>query len=148
MEILINNNTDFLIDEKRYELIEKSIKTGLSYLGYGLDYEISISIVDKDEIKALNKTYRDKDSVTDVLSFPLFERDNILDSGMLGDIVICQEKIKEQAKEYNHSETREFIYLLIHSLLHLLGYDHIDEEEKKIMRLKEKEIMAKLGIFK
>lgn len=149
MEILIDNQNNLIeLDEKFEEQIQNAIKTSLEHLGYGLNYEISISIVNEEEIRKLNKEYRNNDSVTDVLSFPLFEREDIPEEGMLGDIIICVERVKEQAEDFNHSEERELIYLTVHSLLHLLGYDHIEEDDKLEMRTKEKEIMKKLGIFK
>lgn len=149
MEILINNQNESLkLDEKSEKQIEKAIEVALEHLDYGNDYEISISIVDEDEIQHLNKEYRGVDKVTDVLSFPLYEKDDIPDFGMLGDIVICSKRVLEQAKEFNHSNERELVYLTVHSLLHLLGYDHIEEEDLLIMRNHEKEIMKKLGIFK
>lgn len=149
MEILIDNQNNLIeLNQKFEEQIQKAIEVSLDHLGYGLNYEISISIVNEEEIKNLNREYRNNDTITDVLSFPLFERDDIPEEGMLGDIVICVERVKEQAKDFNHSEERELIYLTVHSLLHLLGYDHIESEDKLEMRTKEKEIMQKLGIFK
>lgn len=149
MEILINNQNNKLKIEKKFEeKIKKALKTSLNHLDYGDDYEISISVVDEEEIRQLNKEYRGVDSITDVLSFPLFERDEIPSEGMLGDIVICSKRVVEQAEEFGHSQEREFVYLTVHSLLHLLGYDHIEEDERTEMRNKEKEIMKKLGIFK
>lgn len=149
MEILIENLTNNIeINAETFNDIEKSIKTALNYLGYGENYEISISIVDEEEIKSLNLEYRGKDSVTDVLSFPLFEKNQIPKGGMLGDIVICEQRVLEQADELGHSYQRELVYLTIHSLLHLLGYDHESLDEKVEMRTKEKEIMKLLGIFK
>lgn len=119
---------------------------------------LSVSFVSEDRIRELNRSYRSKDSVTDVLSFPMYSgveeiRDRIaMDEDMddfeisLGDVVICREKIVSQAEEYGHSQTRELIYLFVHSLLHLLGYDHMDEEEKDSMRGREEEIMEKIGL--
>ena len=104
--------------------------------------------MDKEEIKNLNRDYRGVDSVTDVLSFPLFERYEIPEFGMLGDIVICSDKVLEQAEEFGHSYERELLYLTVHSTLHILGYDHIEEEDKKEMRKIEKEVMRILGVFK
>lgn len=149
MEILIDNQNNLIeLNQDFEEMISKGLKATLQHLGYGLDYEISISVVDQEQIRELNRDYRNTDSVTDVLSFPLFEKGEIPDSGMLGDIVICVERVREQAEEFGHSEEREFVYLTVHSLLHLLGYDHMEEEEKIEMRALEKEIMKKLGIFK
>ncbi|WP_103981281.1 rRNA maturation RNase YbeY [Helcococcus massiliensis] len=149
MDILINNeNEDIKISDSMLKKIEEALETALDLAGYGQDYEISISVVSPEEIRILNRDYRSVDKETDVLSFPLFERGQIPSSGMLGDIVISSQRVKEQAKEFNHSEEREFIYLSIHSLLHLLGYDHIEDDDRLEMRSKEKEIMKKLGIFK
>lgn len=111
-----------------------------------LRLSVSVSFVDKDEIRALNKQYRGKNAVTDVLSFPQFEKKELsrlaLPEIELGDVVICMDKIKEQAEEFGHSEERESMYLFTHSMLHLLGYDHMNEKDKKLMRAKEEKIMA------
>ena len=111
--------------------------------------EISVTFVDMDEIHQLNRDYREVDSPTDVLSFPQFDDLNDLPEDgeiALGDVVICKEKAEEQAEEFGHSFEREIIYLFVHSVLHLLGYDHMDEDEKKIMRRREEEVMTELGI--
>ena len=111
--------------------------------------EISVTFVDMEEIHQLNRDYREVDSPTDVLSFPQFDDLNDLpEEGeiALGDVVICKEKAEEQAEEFGHSFEREIIYLFVHSVLHLLGYDHMDEDEKKIMRRREEEVMTELGI--
>lgn len=147
MNLLITNNTNENIDmnDKLYDVV----KAVLDNEGLSMDYEVSITFVDKDEIHKLNREYRKVDRPTDVLSFPMNEEFLIegVDS-MLGDIVICMDIAKDQAKEYGHSLDREIMYLTCHSMLHLLGYDHIDEDDKKIMRGKEKEVMKKLGVFK
>lgn len=147
MNLLITNNTNENIDmnDKLYDVI----KAVLDNEGLSMDYEVSITFVDKDEIHKLNREYRKVDRPTDVLSFPINEEFLIegVDS-MLGDIVICMDIAKDQAKEYGHSLDREIMYLICHSMLHLLGYDHIEEDDKKIMRGKEKEVMKKLGVFK
>ena len=111
--------------------------------------EISVTFVEAEEIRELNRDYRDNDKVTDVLSFPQFDDLNdIPDFGeiCLGDVVICKERAQEQAEEFGHSFEREIIYLFTHSILHLLGYDHMEEEDKKVMRAREEEVMAELGI--
>lgn len=147
MNLLITNNTNENIDmnDKLYDVV----KSVLDNEGLSMDYEVSITFVDKDEIHKLNREYRKVDRPTDVLSFPMNEEFLIegVDS-MLGDIVICMDIAKDQAKEYGHSLDREIMYLTCHSMLHLLGYDHIEEDDKKIMRGKEKEVMKKLGVFK
>ena len=111
--------------------------------------EISVTFVDMEEIHQLNLDYRGVDSPTDVLSFPQFDDLNDLPEDgeiALGDVVICKQKAEEQAKEFGHSFEREIMYLFVHSVLHLLGYDHMDEDEKKIMRRREEEVMTELGI--
>lgn len=147
MNLLITNNTNENIDmnDKLYDVV----KAVLDNEGLSMDYEVSITFVDKDEIHKLNREYRKVDRPTDVLSFPINEEFLIegVDS-MLGDIVICMDIAKDQAKEYGHSLDRETMYLTCHSMLHLLGYDHIEEDDKKIMRGKEKEVMKNLGVFK
>lgn len=111
--------------------------------------EISLSFVSKEEIHSLNKLYRNVDNHTDVLSFPLVEDFDDLDGDedvLLGDVVICPEKAYEQAEEYGHSRERELVYLFVHSVLHLLGYDHMDEEEKAQMRAFEEKVMTALEL--
>ena len=114
--------------------------------------EISVTFVDMDEIHQLNREYREVDRPTDVLSFPQFYdlEEEIPEVGeiCLGDVVICKEKAEEQAAEFGHSFEREIIYLFVHSVLHLLGYDHMEEDEKACMRAREEQIMEHLGVFR
>ncbi|NLK72197.1 MAG: rRNA maturation RNase YbeY [Clostridiales bacterium] len=111
--------------------------------------EISVSFVTNEEIKELNTMYRNKNTVTDVLSFPQFENAEQINGDesiiCLGDVVISLEKAKEQALDFGHSNEREIIYLIVHSIFHLLGYDHM-EEEKAIMREKEEKVMSKIRL--
>lgn len=149
MEILYNNRQDQIeITDSNKKLIMKAIKECLAFEKKSNNYEISISFVTNEEIKKLNNEYRNIDKETDVLSFPMdddeFEDDRI----MLGDIVISTHKIIEQANNFGHTVEREMIFLIVHSMLHLLGYDHIEEEERKIMRTKEREIMNLLKIYR
>ena len=107
--------------------------------------EISVTFVSPEEIQEINRQFRDIDKVTDVLSFPQFEDfEDLPEFGeiALGDVVICTERVKEQAAEFGHSLEREIVYLFVHSICHLLGYDHMEEDEKKVMRGREEEIMA------
>ena len=113
--------------------------------------EISVTFVDNDEIRRLNAQYRDKDTPTDVLSFPMGcdgEYDTNLDTGakILGDVVISVEKAMEQAELYGHGLDREVGYLTVHSVLHLLGYDHMEPLEKVHMREREENVMRQLGL--
>ncbi len=115
------------------------------------DVELSVSFVSKDEIQSLNLDYRQKDSYTDVLSFPLLELDEIKDSQtpiLLGDVVICPDVAKVQAENIGNSFKDEVDYLFIHSIFHLLGFDHIDEDDKVKMREKEKEALKRLEYIK
>ena len=118
--------------------------------------EVSVTFASLDEIHEINREYREVDSPTDVLSFPQYERedidfyrenpDEVPDILELGDVVICKEKAEMQSVEFGHSFEREIIYLFTHSILHLLGYDHMEEDEKACMRKREEEIMQYLGI--
>lgn len=114
------------------------------------NFEISISFVDNEQIKELNSNFRNKDAVTDVLSFPMIDDfDDIIETdipNLLGDIVISFPKAEEQAKEYNHSLLREICFLVCHSMLHLLGYDHMEEDDRVVMEEKQKYILDSLGI--
>lgn len=142
-----NRQEDFQIDDELTSDIKKSIRICLLQELNDDNYEISLSFVSEAEIRKLNSDYRDKDSVTDVLSFPL-DDDFAIQTNLLGDIIICCKRAIEQAKEYNHSIKREIVYLVVHSMFHLLGYDHIDESDRIIMRNKEKSALKEIGIYK
>lgn len=109
---------------------------------------LNIVIVDNNEIQRINKEYRNKDTVTDVISFAFEEVNDIVydDIRFLGEIYISYERCSYQAKEYGHSVRRELCYLAVHGLLHLLGYDHMNEEDKKVMRTLEEEILNEYDI--
>ena len=116
--------------------------------------ELGVTVVDDSEILELNREYREKDSVTDVLSFPQFDGhadllEDLLDDEaetLIGDVVICYEQAERQAKEYGTGLTREMLYLFVHSVMHLFGYDHMDEEEKAVMRTREEEVLSAIGV--
>lgn len=162
MSILFEENTKVDFDFDYNEVATKVVLEALSHEGFNKDAQISITIVDSDEIKAINKEFRNIDKPTDVLSFPLIDfsidhnyeiSEDSLDcidpeNGeiMLGDIVLCIDKIKSQALEYNHSVLREYAFLIAHSMLHLLGYDHMLENEAKDMERRQEEILMSLGI--
>lgn len=116
---------------------------------------ISITLTTPEHIHEINKQYRNVDRETDVLSFPIFEKQELDDKirnqdfeyeDVLGDIVISIKKVNEQAEEYGHSFEREFSYMIVHGFYHLMGYDHIEEKDKVIMRPKEEKILNILGI--
>lgn len=141
-------------DAQTKNLIRKAVRTTLRSEKFPEDAEVSVTLTDNEEIHVLNREYRGVDRPTDVLSFPMAEDDdNIGDYDMdknavlLGDIVISVEKIEEQAKEYMHSFERELAYLVIHSTLHLLGYDHeTGEEDEKEMTEKQDKIIESMGL--
>lgn len=119
------------------------------------EVDVYITLTNNEEIHKINKEYRDVDRPTDVLSFPMYERDEIAGlkndtddeiEKILGDIIVSIEKVREQAEEYGHSFERELAYLVTHGMLHLLGYDHMIEEEKTVMRKREEEILETLNI--
>lgn len=109
------------------------------------DYYISILITNNESIKEINKEYRKKDTPTDVISFAYNETENIGEIEVIGDIIISYERVLEQAKDYNHSIEREFYYVLVHGLLHILGYDHIENEDRIKMREKEEFYLTKFN---
>ena len=139
-------------------LIRRAIRTALEAEGMDLRCEVDVNLTDDAGIHEVNLTMRGVDSPTDVLSFPMFdltpgelpdEYDADPATGLipLGDMCLSMERVAAQAKEYGHSRSRELAYLVVHSVLHLLGYDHLDEgEEKAKMRGREEEIMALLQL--
>lgn len=147
IEIILSNETEEELKENYESIINIAINKVGEIMELKGDWEVSVSIVNPEEIRMLNSEYREVDEITDVLSFPL-DFDVDVPMKMLGDIVINLEKIKSQALEFNHSEERELSYLTVHSMLHLLGFDHIDEEDRVGMRKKENEIMEELGILR
>ncbi|MEG3042435.1 MAG: rRNA maturation RNase YbeY [Clostridium sp.] len=148
----LSNTIDDIIN---YTLKEEEVE---------IPYEVSIIFVDNETIKEINEDTRGKDNITDVLSFPMLGYDEKLvfkqcyvgyefsqidlNEGnlVLGDIVLSLERAMEQSEEFGHSFTREVCYLIIHSILHLLGYDHMEEDDKNIMRAREEEILEKFKI--
>lgn len=156
--ISLYNEVDSNVDK---EFLDKIYYATLNYFGLKDDFEIEVSVVDEETIKSVNNQTRNIDKVTDVLSFPAinmtfpFDKNNYQDdmdwdSGnvILGEIMLCEKRAKEQAIEYGHSYQRECGYLLLHGLLHLMGFDHIKEEDKKIMRMHEEKILTSLGIVR
>lgn len=152
MNLLLANDTkkDLDLDLIR-ERAEKTIEEVLRVENFTENAEVSLSIVDMETIHRLNKEYRGVDRPTDVLSFPMDEEGYDNEGNpifLLGDIVICLDVAENQAKDFGHSLEREMMYLICHSTLHLLGYDHIEEDDKLEMRSREKEVMKNLGVFK
>lgn len=150
INVLYDNRQDFMeITGENLKAIEEAINVTIQTENAVGDFEVSVSFVTNEEIQELNRMYRNVDKETDVLSFPMDE-DEANEEGyiMLGDVIISTQKIIEQAEEIGHSLQREMLYLTVHSMLHLLGYDHMEDDEKEEMRQREKEIMKKLNLFK
>jgi len=146
------NETDEKISDALPGHIEKAISAVLTYESLSIEGEVSLVFTDDEGIRALNKAYRDKDAVTDVLSFPQYEaiasEKKLPPYVYLGDIVISLSRAREQAITFGHHFEREVIYLIVHSTLHLLGFDHMNDAEKMVMRTHEKAVLKILGIFK
>ena len=144
MEDYIFNTTKEKID---LTILDDVIKFACKHLNIENPL-LNIVIVDNKKIQEINREYRNKDAVTDVISFAFEEVKDVDydDIRFLGEIYISYERCKEQAKDYGHSIKREFCYLAVHGLLHLLGYDHIKEEDKKVMRALEEEILNEYDI--
>ena len=148
MEIYYDDRQDDIkITEEIKNLIEKSIAAVLKVENLDENVEVSVSFVGDEEIRDLNRDYRGVDKSTDVLSFPM-DDEFIIVSRILGDVIINTRRVMEQAKELGHSNERELSYLTVHSILHLLGYDHMEDEDKKEMREREKLAMKELSIYR
>ena len=153
MIISLENDQDIIvIPEKLEQLLSDGLNAVAKLHGLGEKEEVDITIVTDEEIHALNRDYRNVDRSTDVLSFALDE-----DGGepelvggpevhLLGDIIISAETAARQAEEFGHGLEREIVYLAVHGLLHLLGYDHMQEEDKAIMRAKEEEALREIKL--
>ncbi len=149
--IITNNQKAVKIPTGLRMLIRRCCNAVLQMENFDGSAEISVTFVDNEEIRKLNAQYRNKDTATDVLSFPMGENgvyDLNMETGakILGDVVLSMEKAIEQANAYGHSLQREVAYLTAHSVLHLLGYDHIESMERVRMREKEELIMTELGL--
>ena len=154
MKVAIRNNQDkFKVTKELRDLVRLAVATSLDYMDFPKKSEISVMFVDNEEIHALNREYRERDKPTDVLSFPMWEPEDIEEGTyedghavMLGDIILSVEKAHAQAEEYGHSIRRELAFLSVHSTLHLLGYDHeVSEEDEKYMNTKQEEILTRIG---
>lgn len=165
--IYIDNQQNKIEVNKDFEKeLRNTIELGLKMEQVEIPVEVSVIFVDNEQIREINRENRNIDKETDVLSFPMldyenkkvykdmylnFDFDQTYKDGeevVLGDIVLSLEKALEQSKEFNHSFKREASYLVIHSILHLLGYDHMEEDDKKIMRKREEEILNSLNIVR
>ena len=152
MDILELNYLDIEEKEEYKELIGKVLKKCFEEENLeGKNLYVNVVLTDSNNIKNINKEHRGIDEITDVLSFPMYEKSELENiklenEDILGDMVVSVEKVQEQAKEYGHSFERELAYMIVHSFYHLLGYDHMNETDKKEMRQKEEFILEKLNI--
>ncbi len=152
-----------LLDKQTRELMQRCADAAQRTEGVSCPLSVFISVVDDEEIRTINREQRSKDASTDVLSFPTVnypkgktagkcesllreEYDPDTDACALGDIVISMDHVRAQAEEYGHSERRECGYLLTHGLFHLMGYDHMTDEDKPVMRAMEEKSLASIGL--
>ena len=163
--ILIDNRQNKIEVTKELETVIKDvIEYTLCEEKLSIDNEVSVIFIDNEEIKEINKKYRGIDKITDVLSFPMlnypenkvfkevyinykFDQSDLYDEKLvIGDVALSLERAKQQSEEFGHSFIRECAYLTVHSVLHLLGYDHMKEEQKNIMRKREEEILNNFSL--
>lgn len=163
MTVYFEDEADISFDFDPSRQLDQVISFVKEYVGCPYDVEVSVTLVDKPSIQEINAQHRGIDRPTDVLSFPMMEYDEPADFDgpafrstiamspdknelMLGDIVLCSHIVREQAEDYGHSELREFTFLIVHSMLHLFGFDHISESDRILMEEEQREIMKRLGI--
>lgn len=162
MTLHIEYETDIALDLDYHPLIEKVVNASLDYVKCPYEIELNVILSDNAAIQEINNEYRKIDAPTDVLSFPFIEYDEPADFSdledyddnfhpetgelLFGDIIVSVEKVMSQAKEYGHTIERELAFLIAHSMLHLSGYDHMEEEERLTMEQKQSEILNLLGI--
>lgn len=162
MTINIEYESETKLDIPYKEIITAAVEESMDYEGCPYEAEVNVLITDNEDIRQINKEFRNIDSPTDVLSFPMVDYespsnfDHLEDMTndyfspetgelLLGDIVISVDKVMEQAEKYGHSETREMAFLVAHSMLHLFGYDHMEEDERLVMEQKQEEILSRRG---
>lgn len=164
MTLYFEEEGSIKLDLDCQEIAKKVINASLDYVECPYEAEVSLLLTTNDEIHKMNKEFREIDRPTDVLSFPMVDYEepgnfDFLEEAdeyfhpetgelMLGDIVISKEKVIEQAKEYGHSIEREYAFLIAHSMLHLTGYDHMEEGERAVMEQKQREILEGLNILR
>ena len=164
MTLIFEEEGELSLDLPCEELAKKVIEAALDYEDCPYEVEVNLLLTMNDEIREMNQNFRQIDRATDVLSFPMIDYEeagnfdfleDVMDvfhpeSGelMLGDIVISKEKVISQAEEYGHSVEREYAFLIAHSMLHLFGYDHMEDDERIVMEAKQKEILEQLQILR
>ena len=156
MAVYVENQSGIRFSFHYKELIRRAVTAVMEQKHIPEELDVNVMIVDGEEMRRINRETRGIDSTTDVLSFPYFEFEqpgvfdveaqDWADEDILGDIVLCGEKILSQAEEYGHSQRREMAFLVVHSMLHLTGYDHMQEQDAQVMEQEQKEMMRTLGI--
>ena len=162
MRIYLENEGDLELDLNYQEVAQRVGDAVLDYEQCPYESEVELLLTMDEEIREMHREFRDIDRATDVLSFPMIAYESPADFAfleedescfdpdtgelMLGNIVISKQKVVEQAEEYGHTVEREYAFLIAHSMLHLLGYDHMEEEERAVMEKKQREILDGLGI--
>ena len=162
MTVNIDYESEDRLDLPYETIIQEIVEEAVDYEDCPYEAEANVLLTDNEGIRQINRQYRQIDSPTDVLSFPMADYDEPADFDrleeqgsdyfnpetgelLLGDIVISVDKVKEQARKYGHSESRELAFLVAHSMLHLFGYDHMEDEERKVMEGKQEEILERKG---
>ncbi len=164
MSLFIEEESELKLPIDVEETAQLVVEAALDYIECPYEAEVNLLLTGEEEIHEMNNNFRQIDRATDVLSFPMLEFDEAGDfekfeemdevfdpeSGelVLGDIVICKEKVFQQAEAYGHSIRREFAFLIAHSMLHLFGFDHMVEEEREEMEAKQREILEKIHILR
>ena len=162
MTVNIDYESEDRLDLPYEMIIQEIVEEAVDYEDCPYEAEVNVLLTDNEGIRQINRQYRQIDSPTDVLSFPMADYDEPADFDrleeqgadyfnpetgelLLGDIVISVDKVKEQALKYGHSESRELAFLVAHSMLHLFGYDHMEDEERKVMEGKQEESLERKG---
>lgn len=165
MTLNLEYETEIKLQLDYKTIITKVVEKALDLENCPYEIELNVILTDNKEMKEINREYRDIDTPTDVLSFPMISYESpgdfsVLDEAdhdsfnpetgelLLGDIIISVEKVMEQAIEYGHSEERELAFLAAHSMMHLFGYDHMEEEERMVMEDKQRKVLEELNIYR
>lgn len=164
MTVTIEEEQNPEFDFEYQSLAKEVIEAAIEWEKFPYEAEVNLLLVSLEEIHDINREHRQIDRPTDVLSFPMIPYENPGDfskieqdednfnpdtgEALLGDIVLCVDKVKEQAKSYGHSEKREFAFLILHSMLHLFGYDHMEPEEAAVMEQKQRDILEHMNILR
>ena len=164
MSLLIESEVEVKFDFDYEDLANCVVEAALDYEAFPYECEVNLTLTDNNGIWEINREYRNIDNPTDVLSFPMLSYETAGDFSkledddtnfnpdtgeiMLGDIIISIDKVLEQAKNYGHSTEREFAFLILHSMLHLFGYDHMTEEDAAVMEGKQRSILEKMQILR